>query len=143
MVKNISFLIISVAILITGIVGFNKLNYGDRSVLIFSFSSDSPMEGRTAGNHGGFEGRGESGGRDRFERPGRRELSDSLRARFETAQSEGGMRNGEGRGRGGFTGGKKINLRNVLWFLAVFASFTVLVIYIDKGYYLIRKGRLR
>jgi hypothetical protein len=65
MVKNISFLILSVAILITGIIGFNKLNYGDRSALIFSFSSDSPSEGRTGGNHGGFEGTDLKGMKDR------------------------------------------------------------------------------
>jgi hypothetical protein len=51
------------------------------------------------------------------------------------------MRNGEGIRRGEFPGGKKINLNNVLWFLAVFASFTVLAIYIDKAFCLIRKRK--
>jgi len=43
--------------------------------------------------------------------------------------------------RGEFPGGKKINIRNVKWFLAVFASFTVIVIYIDKAICLIRKRK--
>jgi len=56
---------------------------------------------------------------------------------------EGGIRNSEGRGRGEFPGGKKINLRSVVWFLAVFASFTVVAIYLDKTYCLIRKRKVK
>jgi hypothetical protein len=49
----------------------------------------------------------------------------------------------QGRDHGEISGGKKVNLRNVLWFLAVFASFTVLSIYVDKAYCMVsrRKGR--
>ena len=54
---------------------------------------------------------------------------------------EGGVRSGENRGRGEFTGAEKINLRNVKWFLAVFSSLTALVIYIDKAFGLIRRRK--
>ncbi|MCJ7449677.1 MAG: hypothetical protein MUO72_18525 [Bacteroidales bacterium] len=63
MVKKISFLLLSTAILVTGYIAVNKLNYWDRSI------------------------------------------------------------------------------RNVLWFLAVFASFAVIVIYLDKAYCRIRKRK--
>jgi hypothetical protein len=71
-------------------------------------------------------------------------VTDSLRrqsggARFGRPGINGEIRIGERRGRGGFPGGRKINLRNVYWFLGVFASFTVLVIYIDKAVCLIKK----
>jgi hypothetical protein len=56
---------------------------------------------------------------------------------------EGGMTNGEDRGRGEFPGGKRINIRNVKWFMAVLASFTVFVIYIDKAICLIRRRKGR
>jgi len=150
MVKKISFLILSAAILIIGVIAFSKLSYWDRSVRIFSFSSAAPFEGRMDRSPGG---RGESGeeGRfnrqersgERFARPEMREFPDSIRARFEAREGRqgSGMRNGEGRGRGKFTGDKKINLRNVLRFLGVFASFTVIAIYLDKAYCLIRKRR--
>jgi hypothetical protein len=54
-----------------------------------------------------------------------------------------GIRNGEDRGRGEFQGGKKINIRNVKWFLAVFASFTVIAIYFDKAICFVRKRKVR
>ena len=59
MARKISFLILSVAILVTGIIGFNKLGYWDRSVRIFSFNSDVQFEGRGGRGQGerGFEGR--------------------------------------------------------------------------------------
>ncbi|MCX6302687.1 MAG: hypothetical protein NTW82_10935 [Bacteroidia bacterium] len=141
MVKKISFLIFSVAILVIGVISFNKLSYGDRSTRIFSFSSDAPFEGRM--------GRGPEG-REEFVRPEMRELPDSLRQQFGPqdgermgrGHDEGGLRNVEDRGRAEFPGGKKINIRNVKWFLAVFALFTVLAIYIDKAYCLIRKRKL-
>jgi|GEM_PF-863593 len=113
----------------------------------------------------------QQGSREGFERPAMRELPDSIRARFEAeggrqmmrnrnvpdslrqqfrqpggerferGSFDGGMRGGQGHGRGELPGGKKINLRNVVWFLAVFASFTVIAIYLDKAAKLIRKQR--
>lgn len=164
MVKKISFLILSVAILVIGVIAFGKLGYWDRSVRIFKFSSNTPSEGRIDRGRAGREG---------FGRPEMRELPDSIRARFETREGrpgqgirernipdslrqqlrprdgerigrgsiEGGIRNGEDRGRGEFPGGKKINIRNVKWFLAVFAAFTVIAIYFDKVVCLIRKRK--
>jgi hypothetical protein len=155
MVKKISFLILSVAILVIGIIAFSKLSYWDRSVRIFSFSSAAPFEGRMSRGPGGgqFEGRERTGGREGRPIPEMRErnIPDSLRQQFGPREEgrigrgpyEEGIRNREGRGRGEFPGGKKINFRNVVWFLAVFASFTVLAIYLDKTYCLIRKRKVK
>ena len=96
--------------------------------------------------------------RARFEtgegRPGQgtreRNIPDSLRQLYRSRDDgermgrgsiEGGIRDGEGRGRGEFPGGKKVNIRNVKWFLAVFAGFTVIAIYIDKAVCLVRKRK--
>jgi hypothetical protein len=149
MVKKISYIIISVAILVAGYFALSKLNYWERSARIFSISSDKPFEGRMGRSPGGFEGRarlGAEGGRPIMRD---RNIPDSLRQQFrrndgermEGGRFEGRMRGGEGRGRSEFPGGKKINLRNVVWFLAVFASSTALVIYIDKACCLIKKRR--
>jgi hypothetical protein len=158
MVRKISFLILSVAILVTGVVAFSKLGYWERSVRIFSFSSNAPFNERMGGGPGARGEIGERGRSDRRERPGggfdrreTRELPDSLRQQFRQRNGErmgrgtfeGRMRNGEGRGRGEFQGGKKINILSVKWFLAVFASFTVIVIYIDKAFCLIRMRKVR
>jgi hypothetical protein len=182
MVKKISFLILSVAILVIGVIGFKKLGYWDRSVRIFNYSSNTPFEGRMNRGSGGresesseFEHRERPGGREGFVRPEMSELPDSIRAGFETREGrpgqgmrgrnipdslrqqfssrngdrtgrgsiEGGIRNSEGRGRGEFPNGKKINIRNVKWFLAVFAAFTVIAIYFDKAVCLIRKRKVR
>jgi hypothetical protein len=80
-----------------------------------------------------------------------RNIPDSLRQQFGPRDgermgrglNEGGIRNGGGRGRGEFPGGKKINLRNIMWFLAVFALFTVAAICLDKIYCLIRKRNVK
>ncbi len=182
MVKKISYAIIAVAILLTGYIGFNKLNYWERSVWIFnSAGTNQRFEGRIGRGQGGFEGRDELRGRNEFSRPERSgegfdrpqmlEIPDSMRARFEAGRrgqgmrsrnmpdslraqfsqnggnrtgrfpAEAGFRNGDGHGRGEFQGGQKIRLTNVWWFLAVFAAFTVVVIYLDKAYCLIRKRR--
>jgi hypothetical protein len=147
MVKKISFLILSAAILVIGVIAFSKLSYWDRSMRIFTFSQNIPSEGRMGRDRGGreFEGRERPGGREVFVRPEMRELPDSIRARFEAREGRPGqgVRNGEGRGRGEFPGSKKINIRNVKWFLAVFASFTIIVIYIDKAICLIRRRKGR
>ena len=92
-------------------------------------------------------------------REGNRNIPDSLRQRnFRNFQGQapqgpnGGVQNFEGRPqrggfegggregeRGGFPGMKKVNLRNVWWFLAVFAAFSAITIYADKAYCLIKK----
>jgi hypothetical protein len=158
MVKKISFLILSAFILVVGVIAFSKLGYWERSVRIFKFSSNTASEGRIDRDRGGrefggreFEGRERPGGREGFVRPEMRERPDSLQFRPRDGERmgrgsiEGGIRDGEGRGRGEFTGGKKVNIRNVKWFLAVFAGFTVIAIYIDKAVCLVRKrkGKLK
>jgi hypothetical protein len=166
MVRKISFLVLSVSILVIGVTAFSKLGYWDRSVRIFSFSSDASVSGRMDRGHG------ERGG---FARPDSRILPDSIRARYgerqenpgalkrnrnipdslglkpelrdkdqaETGINNIGIKDGQGHRGGEFRGGKKINLKNVLWFLAVFASFTVVTRYADKGISLIRKRKAR
>ena len=174
MVKKISLIILSLAIVATGIIGAIKLNYWQRSVSIFKVNSYEQQFGR-GGRGPGMEGFGRGEGmRDGM----RRELPDSIRQRFagegrsdslyrrgrgmgdqqmrrdESGRGyrEEGMARGEGgleRGtrsqghRGGedFRGGKKINLDTVGWFLAVFASLVVIVIYIEKAIKLIRKKK--
>jgi hypothetical protein len=74
---------------------------------------------------------------------------DSLRRQFRPGNErsevrssfERGVPGRQGREHGAFPGGKRVSLRNVIWFLAVFASFAVLAIYIDKAYCLVRKRR--
>jgi hypothetical protein len=166
MIRKISFSILSVAILIVGAIAFSKLGYPDRSARIFSFRSDTSFEGRLGS---GPEARGEFARREAHDLPdslkarfgsgenrsgvGRsdRNIPDSLRQkleprngeRFGTGSFRRGTREGEGRRGGDFQGGKKINLSNVLWFMAVFAAFTVAALYIDKGISLIRKRKAR
>lgn len=70
-------------------------------------------------------------GRAIFERGGREQ---DTRARFER-----GGRDRDSYGRGGFGGRKKVRLRNVLWFLAAFAGFTTLTIYLDRLHLFFRK----
>ncbi|TFG43389.1 MAG: hypothetical protein E4H43_01785 [Bacteroidia bacterium] len=176
MARKISFLVLSAAILVSGIIGFNKLDYWNRSVRIFNQNSDAQFEGRTGrrpGEREEFSRQREQG--ERFVRPEMREMPDSIRARFDQREGlpgsgmrgreipdslrrqfgpggrdrmgqsspEGRLRNARDRGRGEFAGGKKINLRNVMWFLAVFAAFTVIAIYLDKAFCLIRKRKSR
>lgn len=45
---------------------------------------------------------------------------------------ERGPRDRGGRERGEFGGGKKIYLKNIYWFTAAFALFTVIIIYLDR-----------
>jgi len=195
MVRKISFTILSLAILATGIIAFRKLNYWESSVWIFKLNPTQHNEGGIGQDivQGQDRGQGQGKGREilreerraertedferhqrsgeRFDRPSIRELPDSIREKFagrgkgsgigdrnfpdslrwefasdpgeqsENIPSDAGFRTRDGRGRGEFRGGKNINLKNVLWYLAVFASFTVVAIYIDKGLRLIRRGK--
>ena len=162
MAKQISFLILSVAILITGIIAFSKLSYYDRSTRILKYNSSTIFEGRMGRGPYGREGHYRNEVRDLSDRkradfettesrrgPGIRgsNIPDSLRQQFRTRDGErmgrgsfeGGIRREEGRGRGEFTTGGKISIRNVKWFLAVFAAFTVIAIYLDKAICFIRR----
>ena len=173
MAKKISFILLSVAIVVTGFFAFRNLNYWERSVRIFNMNSDQPF-GR---GHEGFDRRGgfdrQRGNGEGFDRNAIRQMPDSLRKRFSEADRErpamregavpdsirqrfkagdrrpgdrmsfegGRGRGGERRGGGDFRDGRNVSLGTVGWFLAVFAMFTVITIYIDKAYYLIRKRK--
>lgn len=182
MAKKISFIGLSVAILICGYFALIRLNYWERSTRIFKLrNSGQSFYGRAERGRGGFQGtgvaegrsgfNGQEGYRGRYEGFEIRQLPDSVRAKFEArerlqgmrsrnfpdslrrqgggrefsgrGQFEMGRRDGHGRGREGFSGDRKIYLANVQWFLAVFASFTVIVIFIDKAFHLIRKRKMR
>ena len=167
MVKKITYLIISLAIVTSGIIGFSKLNYWQRSVRIFQTDfQQQQFERRGPGS--GRQGAGQGAGM-------RREIPDSLRQRFHqerpdslfrgggslNARNEGGgsgrivgqgsrfrgeggigRGNGlEGQGRGDLRNGKKINLATVGWYFSIFASFAVIIIYIEKAVKLIRKKK--
>jgi hypothetical protein len=174
MVKKISILIIVAAVLVTGFISLKKLNYWERTVLIFKFkSSGQSFEGRGGRGLGGFESR------EGFERrPGagegtfrrdRMNIPDSMRVRIEGRgeRFEGRMRNRPERpgsatrdtifsGRGSFNGRVRdmdgpggrdfrgrnsINLNNVIYFLAVFAFFTVIAIYLEKVFCMITRRK--
>ena len=173
MTKKISFIILSVAIVVTGYFAFRNLNYWQRSVRIFKMNSDQPFGRSREGfeRRGGFDRLSNEG--ERFDRNATREMPDSLRKRFGEAERvrpaiqegtvpdsirqrfksgerrpgdrmsfEGGRgRGGDRRGGNGFRDGRNINLGTVGWFLAVFAAFTVITIYLDKAYYLVRKRK--
>lgn len=166
-------MIISVAIVAAGYIGFNRLNYWERSARIFNMTSSGQQFGdRRFSREAGFDRRGGFGERGGFERPESGQITDSLRRRFDggnrrqafgggnlpdSLRQQGARDEGEGfergpfegggfgtrggQGRHGFDEGNKINLRNIVWFLAVFASFTVVVIYIDKACYSFRRKR--
>jgi hypothetical protein len=74
----------------------------------------------------------------RFDGERGRNMPDSVRLSFAQngraghGMDEGRLRGGEGRERGEFRGGRRIYLNNVAWFLAVFSSFTVVALFLDK-----------
>jgi hypothetical protein len=180
MVKKISILLLVAVVLTTGYISFRKLNYWDRSVMIFKFnSSEQSLRGRGGRGFGEFEGR-ESGGRrpefrEGMQRPEGRNIPDSIRRRFEGRGQRdfNRMRSGsdslasnrirrdttfsargefDGRMRGGdrnegrdFRRGKAVNLNLVIYYLAVFALFTLIMVYLEKGYRLIfrRKNKIQ
>ena len=163
MVRKISILLISVAILATGIAGFLRLGYWNRSVRIFSYSQSGSSNGRPgrdfregyreSGDFHGFEGREMQGlrpserdsmrsglkaeGREDFRnRPltpdSLRQISRGNFERGRRGDGEGRFGRGGGHGREGFRRGGSINLGGVSWFLAVFAAFALITIYLDK-----------
>jgi len=157
MVKKISISILAVAIVIIGIIAFNRFHYWERSVGIFKMNSEQSF-GRGFG--GGRNEFGRNFGGERFqgspERPDFRNIPDSARqgsfaGRRIPSQSDSlrtgrfGSFNGNRQafgnqgfnrnrqGGGGFRRGSNMQLINVMWFLAVFAAFTTITIYIDKA----------
>lgn len=169
MFRKISYTIAAFAIVTAGCIGFSKLNYWERSVWILkSGSRTESFEGRGNGrgrfenrlpqNRPSREGRVSPGREENFRRkegisvdgPGsvNRQRPDSIRREFRAGDERffgevrgRGMHGFEGERRGGFDGGKKIRLGGVLWFLAVFAGFTVLTLYADKAVSLLKRRR--
>lgn len=166
MAKRIGFLIISAAIIVIGIIAFNRLHYWERSVQIFAMNNGQAFGRGFDWHRGDFNnsdrrGRFEAFG-DRLERQNFRNLPDSTRQRInaerEVSISSDSLREGRLRtfpseredfrnhsfdrgrrhGRGNFHRGNQIQLTNVTWFLAVFALFTAVTIYLDKGRKFIR-----
>jgi hypothetical protein len=169
MIRKISLAVLSAAILVTGFIAFRNLNYWGRSVMIFKMNSNQPFTRGMGRGRGGFEGseiqRRPDGSGERFKRPERpdlpdsvggrhdaetdfRMLPDSLRnsTRTENFRREGGSFRGDNnynRRDGNFHGGRQINLGTVGWFLAVFALFTLITIGTEKVIKLIRPSKLK
>lgn len=146
MVRKISFALLALAILITGVIAFRKLNYWESSVWIFKLNPPQQYE--------------EGIGRDRGQRQQRIRINDRSRkisrderrtekikgigrqqGNGERITQDSNFRTSDTDRRKDFRGEQKINLGNVLWYLAAFASFTVAAIYIDKCLRLIRKNK--
>ena len=172
MVKRILVLIFVAVVIITGYISLRKLNYWDRSVMIFKIdSSEQSFQGRGGRGFGEFEAREAGAGRPEFregmQRPGRMNMPDSLRRRPDGRRQQNFNRMGNptdsltfrrttrdttfaargdfgDRRRGGemdrgrdFRRGSTVNLNLVVYYLAVFAFFTLLVVYVEKFYRLI------
>lgn len=176
MVKKISIFILVAIVLTTGYLSFRKLNYWDRSVMIFKInSSEQSFQGRSGRDFGEFEGREPGGRRPEFreglQRPEGRNMPDSLRRRSDgrgqrnfnrmgnstdSLASSSITRDNSFSSRGEFSGrprgidrnegrdfrrGKTVNLNLVIYYLAVFALFTLIMVYLEKGYRLIFKKK--
>jgi hypothetical protein len=117
MIRKTSILILSIAIMVTGVVAFFKLGYWERSVRIFSISQDVPSPGKSGSG---------SKGENEFSGP-------------EGRSFKGGIRNREGHRRGELNESGRMDLSHVFWFTSVFALFTLIAIYIDRGISLLRR----
>jgi hypothetical protein len=169
MVKKAGIVMLVIVILAAGYVSFKKLSYLERSIAIFKLESPSQsFEGRDGRNEN-FR----PGFREGMQNQGRTNMRDSLRAREDirgqrgagrdfyksenrdfnrlrrdTINSAGERFGGRMRGPDGFGGhgdrrGKTINLNMVGYYLAVFAFFTLIVVYIEKGYCMVFKRKNR
>jgi hypothetical protein len=131
MVKKISIILFVLAILVTGYLSFKKLNYWDRSVMIFKYDSSQPLNrgrgGRGFGEFEGREGQARPEIREGMQRPEVRNIPDSLRQRTGGRGQQNinrmrpgsdslnvirGDRNAEFSERGGFPGGTRGQVRN-------------------------------
>jgi hypothetical protein len=130
MVKKTGIILFVLAILVTGYLSFKKLNYWDRSVMIFKYDSSQPFNrGRGGRVYGEFEGRGAARPelREGMQRPGGMNMPDSVRQRmagrgqrsFNIITTSGDSlnltraeRNTEFSERGGFAGGVRGQERN-------------------------------
>ncbi len=164
MAKRIGILIISIAIIVTGIIAFNKLHYWEQSVRIFSINKEQSFR-RGGDRHRGDFNRDERHNRsERWNRQNPRDsrdenrgsrfdegqalvLPDSLNQTENTRTDRSSFRDSdfrrEGHHRGDSRRSSSIRLENAGWFLAAFAMFTVVTIYIDKIIKRIRYGFFR
>jgi hypothetical protein len=175
MVRKIIIALFVLVVLVTGYLSFKKLNYWDRSVMIFKDGSSQQFNrGRGGRGFGEFEGR-EGTPRPEFregmQRPGDINMPDSIRQSMsgrgqrnfnrlrpgsDSLNIARRERNPEVSERGGFTGasgggnrnggrdfrrGNTVNLNMVLYYLAVFALFTLIMVYAEKGYRMIIKQK--
>ncbi len=143
MIKKIGIILFVLAILVTGYLSFKKLSYWDRSVMIFKYDSSQPFNRGRDGTRQRMEGRGQRNV-NRM-RPGNDSLN-TIRGDRNPEFSEGGgfpggTRGQEGRGGRDFRRGSTVNLDMVLFYLGVFALFTLITVYIEKGYRLIFKQK--
>jgi hypothetical protein len=139
--KKISIALVSLLIIIAGVFAFNKLHYWDRSARIFKLNSEQSFGRGSGRGRGDFESRNRRYRSDnpgeRSARPEFRNVPDSLREgrsrSFSRERSDSGERNFERskQRRDNHRQGKDIQLRTVVWFLAVYAAFTVLTNYLD------------
>lgn len=157
MKKKMVTVIISLVIIITGVIGFARLRYWERSVWIFKSNNDESIRGDRFSRGGHEEGEFRTRPEDfrRGERNDFSNLPDSVKQRiieerdlrtqtdslrqgstgsFPDDRGEFRERRPDREGRGGhdFRRGSKVQLKNVFWFLTVFAGLTVLTIYSDR-----------
>jgi hypothetical protein len=161
MVRKISFSILSAAILVFGLSAFSKLDYWERSTAILTFIPQTAFPESGGYNHertrelNTREERERSGdGRERTESdedlPEDQQWSKSIPDSIDKAglperglTEKGSFRDGndESHRDGDSHGGNKINMGKVFLFLAVFASFTIIAIYAERGIQLICKHK--
>jgi hypothetical protein len=166
MVKKIGIIVFVLALIAAGYISLKKLNYLERSIAIFKLDSSSQtFEGRGGRGTGEQNGGRPAGMRQGFheggERSGRMNVPDSVRRRLQNYDQRNSgrelnrrdtvlMGRGEFNGRpGGYEGferrgdrrGNTINLKMVGYYLGVFALFTLITVYIEKGYRLIFKRK--
>ncbi len=147
MKRKISFAILSLLILAAGLTASKKLNYLESSLWIFRLNPEKQTDTKTDPRYDESE-KSKSPGVSEGRFPGRRwrrETTDQETADSISFESAGKVREktkrnapggifgkAKGRERTDLYGTNKINLRNVVWFTAVFASFTVIAIYADQ-----------
>ncbi len=164
MAKRIGNLIFILAIIVTGIVAFNKLHYWEQSIRILSVNKEQSFRRGGERYRSGFDrderhdrserwnrqnlrnSRDENRG-SRFDEGQTLVLSDSLNQSENTQTDRSSFRGGDFSRyephRGGSRRNNNIHLENAGWFLAAFSMFTVVTIYIDKIIKRMRSGFFR
>ena len=132
MLKLTTHIMLAIIILVAGYTGFNKLRYWEKSSRIFSLDEQRQvfegMRNRGNGNreavrYGSFIPRPDSAGMAR----GNGNFSRSATGFAEDHENAGDFHVREHSRQG-----KVLNFSNSIWFLAVFALFTLITIYADR-----------